>query len=482
MNMLLNILLVLLLAMLSACTTPQATPAPTSVAPTQPPATATQPPAATDPQPEVSPERIAAAETLLANLVSEDYQSVFDTFDATMVEALPVDQLESVWQLLLSQVGAYKEQISVRTDHVEVFDRVFVTAAFEQANLEVTVVFDVRGRVSGLFFNFAQDAAQPAQDQSVQWTPPDYVDTSTFSELDFTVGPRGLNLPGTLTLPNGEGPFAVVVLVHGSGPHDRDESIGPNKPFRDLAWGLASRGIAVLRYDKRTLVYRPSTTLAIEQITVREETIEDALDAVNRLRQTNMIDTERIFVLGHSLGGMLAPWIGTQDTGIAGFIIMAGATRPLEDVIVDQVTYIQKLDANITDEEQQQLAMIQSEAAQVKALDPSAGASNPGQLLLGVPAGYWLALKNYQPAQVVRRIEQPMFIVQGLRDYQVTKDDFTLWETALSDRTDVEFKLYPALNHLFIEGQGPSSPGEYQVRGHVASYVIDDIATWVNAQ
>ena len=132
------------------------------------------------------------------------------------------------------------------------------------------------------------------------------------------------------------------MLVHGSGPNDRDETLGPNKPFRDLAWGLADRGIAVLRYDKRTSVYGGKMA-GNKNLTVREETIDDALLAVKLLRGRPDIDPKRIFILGHSLGGMVAPRIGADDPSLAGLIILAGATRPLPDVAREQLEYIASL-------------------------------------------------------------------------------------------------------------------------------------------
>ena len=144
----------------------------------------------------------------------------------------------------------------------------------------------------------------------------------------------------------------AVILVHGSGPNDRDETIGANKPFKDLATGLASRGIAVLRYDKRTRVHGAKVA-ALTDFTVNQEVIEDVIEAVKALRAQPRIDPARVFVLGHSLGGMLVPRIATADPTIAGLIVLAGAARPLEEAIVAQSRYIAVADGTISPEEQQ---------------------------------------------------------------------------------------------------------------------------------
>src|SRR5262249_4286540 len=154
---------------------------------------------------------------------------------------------------------------------------------------------------------------------------------------NLTLGSAPWELPAILTIPNGKGPFPAVILVHGSGPGDEDETIGPNKPFKDLAWGLASNNVAVLRYKKRTLVH--AAQMSEIKITVMDETVDDARLAIELLSKTDGIDKKKIYVLGHSLGGMLAPRIVTNSTA-AGIVIMAGSTRPLEDLLVEQLEYL----------------------------------------------------------------------------------------------------------------------------------------------
>ena len=156
-------------------------------------------------------------------------------------------------------------------------DNMVVTCAFANASLDINVAFNEAGEVSGLTIT---PVGSIEQQFTAKYEPPAYVNQDTFKEQEVQVGQGEWVLPGTLSLPVGDGPFAAVVLVHGSGPQDRDETIGPNKPFRDLAWGLASQGIAVLRYDKRTRVYGKKMQEIAATITVKEEVIDDELDAV----------------------------------------------------------------------------------------------------------------------------------------------------------------------------------------------------------
>jgi hypothetical protein len=252
-------------------------------------------------------------------------------------------------------------------------------------------------------------------------------------------------LPAELTLPAGEGPFPAVVLVHGSGPHDMDETIGPNKPFRDVANGLAARGIATLRYMKRTREYGASLPAGI---TLREETIEDALSAVALLRRTPKVDAKRIYVIGHSLGGYAAPRIGQADATIAGLVLLAANTRPLDTVIDEQVRY---------------LGGTAAQAAQMKS---------------AIPEAYRKELAAHDPVAIARNLTMPMLILQGERDYQVTMTDFRGWQPLRSSR--VTLKSYPLLNHLFQQGEGRSTPAEYQKAVPFSPAVIADIAAWIN--
>jgi hypothetical protein len=328
------------------------------------------------------------------------------------------------------------------------------------------------------FENLAEVAfAAPAAYKS-----PAYVVPAAFSARELTVGAGGAwPLPATLALPAGKGPFPAVVLVHGSGPNDRDETQGANKPFRDLAEGLASQGIAVLRYEKRTKQHAARMGAASSSFTVKDETIDDALAAVALLRQTAGVDAKRIFVLGHSLGGMLVPRIGAADAGIAGFVVFAGATRPLAEMLVRQFEYLAALDGTVSEAERAQIEQLKREASRVNELKAGA-AVVAGEQVLGVPPSYWLDLRGYDPPQAARALKRPMFILQGERDFNVTMDDFRNWRAALADQKGVEFKSYPKLDHLFYEGEGAASGADYARPRNIPKYVIDDIAAWIKKQ
>lgn len=440
---------------------PAAAPMPTA-APTAAPRPTSDPTAAQD--------AIATTNQLIDQLAAGDYAAAVSRFDAAMLAALPEAKLKQAWESLSPQFGAFKGTIDTQpAGRKDAYDIVVATLEFEKGRLGLRVsVNSDTGQIGGLFFTAVD------QPPAAAYEPPAYVDTNKFVERDVTVGDGSeWALPGTLTTPKGDGPFPAVVLVHGSGANDRDETIGPNKPFKDIAWGLASQGIAVLRYDKRTKVYGDKIAL-LDQFTVKEETIDDAVAAVELLKQTPNIDPQRVYVLGHSLGGYLAPRIAQARPDIAGLIVLAGLARPIEDAMLEQVTYLFSLNGTSNAE---QLAELKKEVEAVKAV--SAADAAAGTRLLNAPASYWFDLKDYHPAEMARTQTVPMLILQGERDYQVTMVDFENWRAALSARSDVQFKSYPDLNHLFITGEGKSRPEEYQQPGHVAQAVVDDIAAWV---
>jgi len=216
-------------------------------------------------------------------------------------------------------------------------------------------------------------------------------------------------------------------------------------------------------------------------MTVQAETIDDALIAAAQLRATDGLDPKRVFVLGHSLGGIVAPRIGRSDPQIAGLIILAGClSRPLEDVWVERARYRLSLKAKPSTEDEARLAHFESLAAKVKKL--TAADVSSSALLEGAPPAYWLDLRQYDPLAMAKELKQPLLVLQGGRDFQTGQVDFEYWKKALSAQSRVTFKLYPKLNHLFIAGEGESTPEEYLQPGHVAESVVADVAEWIRGR
>jgi alpha-beta hydrolase superfamily lysophospholipase len=342
---------------------------------------------------------------------------------------------------------------------------------FSLVTINVQFTIDGVGHVAGLYFRPADSPLPP------EWQRPNYSKPNTFHETDVTVGSDEWQLPGTLTVPNGKGPFTAVLLVNGPGPNDRDETIYSNHMFKDLAEGLASRGFAVLRYDKRSHVY--GQRMSGSSYTLQQDTVEDAVRALALLRKQPNVNAKRVFVVAHSLGGYALPRIAKQDGKLAGAVVLAGNARPIEDVVLDQAAYTTQAKVNVTPEDLHRFDALKAEIEKVKKLQPGAG--NP-PAVMGLPVAYLLDLKTYNPVAEMKGTTMPVMYLQGERDFQVTMKDFEIWKSGLAGRKATTFHSYPALNHLFMAGEGKPLPTDYRVPSNVSVQIVDEIAKWIVVQ
>lgn len=345
-------------------------------------------------------------------------------------------------------------------------DSVTILLRGDNGAVEMKMAFTIgTDDLKGLFFAPA-DTAKPDP------APPPYADPSRYHEATIDVTATGRSpLPATITLPNVSAPAPGVVLVHGSGPQDRDETVEANKPFRDLALGLATRGIVVLRYEKRT--YGANVASLKAELTIDDETTDDAVAAAQLLIRTKEVDPKRVFVIGHSQGAFLAPRIAEHEPKLRGLVLLAPPARPLEDLMLDQNRYLAQGRPAASGELQQ----LEHEIARIKA--PELAQQNPKSQILGVPVSWWLSLRGYSPVQELLAVSKPTLIVQGGRDYQVTATDLALWTAAVSGKPWVTVREMPTLNHLLEAGTGPSTPAEYRRPSHVDPAVISAIADWI---
>jgi fermentation-respiration switch protein FrsA (DUF1100 family) len=430
------------------------------------------------------PDPVAVATEFLTAISAGNSAAAEALETPEMVAAAPAAQLDQLWSQLVAQYGAFQSIGSTATaTPAPPFTNVGLPVLFANATVELIVTISQTGQVGGLHLgsvtpNASGSPGEPAEPTALA-SPPEYVDQSSFTEREVTVGAAPWALPGTLSLPNGGGPFPAVVLVAGSGPEDRDETIGPNKPLRDLAWGFASAGIATLRYDKRTLAH--GAQMAAEpNITVREETMDDAAEAVELLRSTPAIDPDRVFLIGHSLGGYLAPRIAATLPGqLRGIGMLEANSTPLPELIMKQLVYLASLPgaSPATKQAVEQLRP-ELELAGSPELSPS---TPPSELPFNTPASYWLDLQSYDPVSAASALPIPEFFSQGGRDYQVPPSELEPYRSALSNRSDVNFNEYPALSHILIAGTGEPSPSEYAVPGHVDRQLVADLIAWIRA-
>lgn len=343
--------------------------------------------------------------------------------------------------------------------------RVSVPVTCERGGLTVVMSVDDGGLLHGLRL------APPAD---TSWKPPDYAATTRFTEHEITVGSGLLAVPGTMTVPRGRGPWPAIVLL-GSGPFDRDLTMGPNKAFKDLAWGLASRGVAVARFDKVTHVH--TEVGSAPGFTMVDEYVPHAIAAVHLLQQQRNVDPARVFVLGHSGGGKATPRVAAAEASVAGLVSLAGDTLPLTQAAVRVARYLAELDPGPATTSAVEAVTRQAALVDSPDLSPSTPAAD---LLFGWPASYWLDLRGYDPVATAAGLDKPMLILQGGRDYQVTvTDDLTRWRAGLAHRPDVTIRVYEADDHMFFRAGGPSTPAGYESQQHVDPVVVADIAHWL---
>ena len=296
-------------------------------------------------------------------------------------------------------------------------------------------------------------------------------------ELALPVPSLG-ELPGILTVPKGEGPFPVVILLQGSGASDKDESVGNLKPFRDLAEGLAERGVAVYRFDKRSYVYGMEL-MTNKQITLVDEYLEDAANAVQLVAGQDRIDPDRVYVLGHSLGGNAIPAVARElrkaPVQARGFIMMAASPRPLDVLMREQYDFIYSLMLEITAEQQAEKDSLFAELDKLQDLD----SLTEDDTVAGVYSAYWKWLADYDILQAAGEITEPVLLLQGEEDYQVTMEDFGIWKDVLGEKENWQLISYPGLTHVFTTGQKIEGAAVYSRSDRMDAQVIRDIADFV---
>ena len=375
------------------------------------------------------------AEHIFSLLLHNQTDSLYALLAEIIKAQLPREQLEGGLTRVEQMAGPYQRHGEWKHETSAHGDVWSSTLEFEQGQFSFVVVIDANGCIQGLRImpNMNKQAVKDIP------LPPDAV------EVDDTVRTgTEIALPCSVVISGRSTSPPIVVMVHGSGALDRNETVMANAPFLDLSRQLAEQGISSLRYDKRTAVY-PETVSTMD-----DETILDALSAISLARTYS----NNVFLLGHSLGAMLAPEIATR-TNLQGIIMMAAPARDLSEVIDEQLSYLVPADSAES--------IKQTTIEQLRQQSPH-------------------YLQPQHQVETAQSLSLPMLIMQGGRDYQVTMRDFDLWRDALKEHPRVLFADYPALNHLFLPGEGKSSPQEYATPGTIPAEVTDAIAKFITSQ
>jgi uncharacterized protein len=427
--------------------------------------------AAQTPPPAKATDYAAEGARVVQELAAGKYAAVAARFDTQMEKELPQAKLSDFWGELVATTGKFQKVTATAVkEHAGGYHAVAMTCAFEKTpEGDALVTFDKDGRIAGLYFG-----PRPTE-QLKEWKAPGYVVPDRFEEVPVSVGTGPWHLPGTLTLPKGKGTFPAVVLIPGSPPLDQDETIGPNKVFKDLAWGLGSRGIAVLRYTKRTCQFGAGLGGGfISSFSLRDELIDDARAAFALLAARNDIDHAHTYLVGHSLGGVAAALVAAAEPRVAGVVLVGTPSSNLLAALIEREEDVAR------DGKQGGPGML---AALKKLRDGETAAGSTLEIVgTKTPASYFLELRNYDTGATTAKLRIPALILLGGHDAQVPDREVERWKKGLAGKKDATVKLYPALFHLFMPSTSKDkgdTPDDWMRPAHVSPEVVDDIASKV---
>jgi dienelactone hydrolase len=394
------------------------------------------------------------------------FEEARDFMDESVKSKISIDELKLFWLRLENSLGTYQSVDGAKSSIQGEYYQVILTCGFSRGSQPFTFVFNKDEKLVGFFIS--------QKPMTNEYTSPSYADTSLYKEQEVKIKFAEGEMAGIFTSPKNLSNFPVVIMVHGSGPADMDESVGSNKPFKDLAAGLAAQGIASIRYVKRSMIYPNTFNKAF---TVKEEVLDDALTAITLASTLPGVNKAQIYVFGHSLGGMLAPRIASLAPSLKGIILAAAPARKFADLITEQNEYLYKASGDTSAAGKQQFLESVIDIDKTRLL--KLGAIAPDSVILGAPASYWLDLNNHDQLATAKKLKNRILVIQGEKDFQVSVRDFEIWKSGLTGNKNAMFKLYPDLNHLLSVQEEKGNGTQYRLPANVDINLIKDIAVWI---
>ena len=401
------------------------------------------------------------------NISANSGRPVGDLFNLFLTNAENSKLISNAWKEMLKKHGEYHGCRTLVTYRWLGSEAATVVVSFTNDEVLYALFFDKKSKLDGLCY------LGPLPTEDVRYIS--Y--KNQLKEISVMIGDEPWQLEGVLTLPYCERKerCSGVILIHGSGPSDRDGTIMAQKPFRDIAIGLAVNGIAVLRYDKRTYTYDNTIgKMELTEICPQSIIIDDALAGLEYLKSVEAIDSNSLFLVGASLGGYIAPEIARQYGNVKGLAILAGNSRPLDEVLIWQ------LETNLKNNERLEFSeksRIIQEITRLKKL--RCGKLPSKYLIMGAPVSFWLELCRIGGPKTAKLLKCPMFIAQGGQDRNIDRLDYEGWKLALRNNDKATFIFYNDLNHLFINGDGAMNITELGVPKHVDPIFIKDLSLWI---
>ena len=413
---------------------------------------------------------------VLDNLIAHHYQFLLDrydfkkrgkqTFTALVPQSFARVPLEMTWE---GETEGMKNGQTIQVDKLRVSSPNLLIDIWADKNHNLVQII-----VPAQAYRFSRDEISLKEDEVPQ---PAYLEGHHIEEETISFPSGEIFLKGTMTYPAGnQEELPGVILVGGSGPLDRDETIGPNKPFRDLAIGLASRGIVVMRYDKKSFSFPGSVDPF--SITLQEDIMDDAVAALRYLKGRGDVAGDKIFLLGHSLGATAVSFLPGQENVTGGLILLTPHARSLDHLVLDQTAFILKNSGTSEDDIAKESKRTEEGFQKIRE-----GTFPEKTLFHGIGPAYWEDILKRNLPEKITNIDLPLLLLYGAKDYQVTELEYRLFKEALEGKKEVEGRLllYPDLNHYFMKIEGAPSPRDYGLKGYVAEEVIEDISTFIHS-
>jgi hypothetical protein len=324
-------------------------------------------------------------------------------------------------------------------------------------------------------------------------------------EVSFPGGAPDVKLAGTLTMPKGEGPFAVAILISGSGPQNRDEEFLTHKPFLVLSDYFTRKGIAVLRYDDRGF----AASTGNHATATSEDLAKDVRAAIDYLKTRKEIDQKHIGLIGHSEGGLIAPMVAATNTDLAFIVLLAGPGVSGDQILLKQSELIGKSSGLSEKDIQKELTMgrnifelfnnyRKSDSFETKLREYLEDAITEEnmipegktkeeyiQLLMSPFKMPWYRFFiSYDPTTALKKVKCPVFALNGSLDVQVAPENLDYIEKAIKEggNKKVTIKEYTNMNHLFQKCVTGSLNEYPTIEQTMDPTVLNDISNWINNQ
>ena len=311
-------------------------------------------------------------------------------------------------------------------------------------------------------------------------------------EVTYRNPKADINLAATITIPPGKGPFPAVLLMAGSGPHDRDETLMGHKPFLVLADYLTRKGIVVLRADKRGV----GKSGGNYSQAVMEDFASDADAGVAYLKTRPEVDGKHIGLIGHSEGGVEAPMAAAGNADVAFVVMMAGTGVPGDQLLPEQLRLIEKASGKSPEEIEKDLATQREVLAAVKKdkddemlekdLRPIlAGKVPDAQIemqIKAVSSPWFRDLLTYDPAPTLAKLACPVLVLNGEKDLQVPPEqNLPPIRKALEAGGNKDFEIVelPGLNHLFQTAKTGAVSEYAEIEQTMSPAAMDKVAMWI---